>query len=311
MPIKEVQFTLYDVFGFLVPGTIVLAALTLFFSTAYLPAVPVPYTAPDLLGWVVSGVLVYFGGHMAQSLGNLTERLFVPTEDIVLSGDHSTYRLDDQVIAACKAKVRDVLKVEPEGMKGKWLFRLCDDAVIRSGKIGEREIYVYREGFYRGSAIAFALLALASLVLAARLYIAHALSLEDVDWNQERPAFWIVAAGSLTAAGVCYFLRSWNRCFPWLAVTFAGAGTACLLTALPRYFAGHHPIDTHGWSEYREFLWFVFVVALGCSYLSFRRYRRFGMYRVTHAMMGFLTVKDDKQEEKRTTDTAAGEPARA
>src|SRR5690348_6488075 len=108
--VKEVQVTLYDVFGFILPGTVVLAALAVLFCFVYLPAAPTTYAAPDLVAWVVGIVLVYFGGHMAQSLGNVTERLFRSIEEIVLEGAEGPYRLADQVITACKTKAKESLK---------------------------------------------------------------------------------------------------------------------------------------------------------------------------------------------------------
>jgi hypothetical protein len=49
MPVvKEVQVTLYDVFGFVLPGTVVLAAGAVLFCFVYLPAAPATYTSPDL-----------------------------------------------------------------------------------------------------------------------------------------------------------------------------------------------------------------------------------------------------------------------
>lgn len=47
--VKEIQVTLYDVFGFLVPGTVVVAAVALLFCFFYLPPAPTTYPAPDLL----------------------------------------------------------------------------------------------------------------------------------------------------------------------------------------------------------------------------------------------------------------------
>jgi hypothetical protein len=256
-----------------------------------------------LVGWVAGIVLVYFGGHMAQSLGNVTERLFRPIEEIVLEGPEGPYRLADQVITACKTKAKDSLKVDADTIKAKWLYRLCDDAVLRSGKLGEREVYIYREGFYRGSAIAFTLLASSTLLLLARLYVSLFLSLDASYWHGWSIALWIIFPVTLVAAVVCFLLRSRGRWLRWLAAACSALCVAVLVLLLPRTIFGQHPVDVDGWEQHREILWFLFAVTLGCSYLSFRRYRRFGMYRVTQAMLGFLNVKDEKK-----ADSTAKEP---
>jgi hypothetical protein len=308
--VKEIQATLYDVFGFLVPGTVVVAAVALLFCFFYLPPAPTTYPAPDLLAWVAGIVLAYFGGHMAQALGNITEGIFTPIEKIVLEGPEGRYRLADQVIAACKVKLKETLKVDPDGMKAWSLYRQCDDAVLRSGKIGEREVYVYREGFYRGSAIAFALLAASALLIMARLYVSLMISLDPAYWHGWSIALWIVAPVALLAVGISFgaSFYKWKKRLRWLAAACSTVCVAALLLLVPRLVFGQHAIEVDGWGDYREMFWFVFAIALCCSYLSFRRYRRFGMYRVTQAMHGFVSIKDDKKDDKKTRDAAA-EPA--
>ncbi|HYT89872.1 MAG TPA: hypothetical protein VEL76_14295 [Gemmataceae bacterium] len=233
--IKDLQVTLYDIFGFLIPGTVFLAAVGLLFGAVYLPQSQAPLVTLDAAGWVVLVLVAYLAGHMAQSLGNLLEKLYKATETVVLEGQ-GPYRLPDVIIVACRTKVQETLDVAASGLDPRWLYRVCDDAVIRSGKIGERDVYIYREGFYRGAAVSFALLTFAVVTLLVRLYL-----------------------------------------------------------------AGQHTILA-GWATEREHLWFLFTLSLGCSYLAFRRYRRFGMYRVTHAMIGFLTVKDEKKSDSSKKD---------
>lgn len=229
--VKELQVTLYDMFGFLLPGVIVLATGVVLFWAVYLPQPQVTLAAPDATGWVVLVVLAYFCGHMAQSFGNVLEKLYKPTEDMVLKGA-GPYRLPDEVVQACAAKAKETLGLDASGLAPKWLYRLCDDAVQRSGKLGEREVYVYREGFYRGTAVAFLTLAFSLLVLLARLY-----------------------------------------------------------------FGEHEVLRGSAWEVQRGHLWFLALFAVAFSYLAFRRYRRFGMYRVTQAMLGFLTIKEDKKPD--------------
>src|SRR5260370_17952176 len=48
-----------------------------------------------------------------------------------------------------------------ESIKPRELFALCDQALLHHDSPGEREIFVYREGFYRGSSVALAILAVA------------------------------------------------------------------------------------------------------------------------------------------------------
>jgi hypothetical protein len=43
-------------------------------------------------------------------------------------------------------------------LKPKELLMLCDQALVHAASLGEREIFVYREGFYRGTSVALAFL---------------------------------------------------------------------------------------------------------------------------------------------------------
>lgn len=50
------------------------------------------------------------------------------------------------------------------------------------------------------------------------------------------------------------------------------------------------------WDVTQGQLFFFSIITVGWAYLSFRRYRRFGEYRTTQALIGFLTVKEPKKE---------------
>ena len=43
----------------------------------------------------------------------------------------------------------------------KWTYRVCDAAVVQLGTTAERDVFVYREGFYRGTGVAFGFLTIA------------------------------------------------------------------------------------------------------------------------------------------------------
>ena len=71
---KDIQVTLYDVFGYLFPGAIFVAALFLAYWTAFLP----PHqdlTKITGAGWVFMLMVAYVSGHFVQALANLVVRL--------------------------------------------------------------------------------------------------------------------------------------------------------------------------------------------------------------------------------------------
>jgi hypothetical protein len=229
---KDLQVTLYEVFGYLIPGMVHLAALALLFWALFFPAPVIAFDIPTGELWVAFLVLAYIAGHMAQAVGNLVEKTIKPVEQLVIENT-APDRLPQAVVDACRAKATELTKADMSGASPRWLYRACDDAVIRTGKIGEREIYVYREGFYRGIFVSFSLMAVALVALCIRLFC--------------------VAERQLMLARAQWGVTQWQLVF------------LALLSAI--------------WAA-----------------LSFRRYRRFGEYRTTHALLGFLTVQEPKKE---------------
>jgi hypothetical protein len=156
----NIRLPLYDIFGYLLPGIVaMLAAITLIWSI-YLPAAPLTYVTLPKQAWLVLTVLAYFSGHFVQALGNaLSDGIVRPEEHIF--GEHADANCRELVkeVHAVVHKNLGVNKIEPT-----WVYRVCDATVVHSGITTEREIYVYREGFYRGASVAFGLLAIALFI---------------------------------------------------------------------------------------------------------------------------------------------------
>jgi hypothetical protein len=158
----DLRVSLYDVFGYLFPGAISLASITilawsLFLGTEALPIRALPYAA-----WIVIAVSAYISGHLTQAVAN------VLLEILPRKARHrrAIFRdLPAQIVGCAAVRVRDLfgtdLADEPY-----WLYRVSDEAVVQAGKNSDREIFVYREGFYRGLAVSFSALAAALVVRA-------------------------------------------------------------------------------------------------------------------------------------------------
>ena len=153
---KELQITLYDIFGYLLPGSIILIAVVILFWSLFWPSAPLALIA-DVPTLAITGLVfsAYLAGHLGQGIGNFIEKL--PSvkrkieTDLPLSAELSQL-LRDAVAARFGERARS--------LNPKDLALLCDQALICAGSPGEREIFVYREGFYRGNCVALALLGL-------------------------------------------------------------------------------------------------------------------------------------------------------
>ena len=173
---KELSVTLYDIFGYLVPGSIFLAGSAIVYWTAFgmAPADIDAMTAPV---WIAVAVIAYLFGHMVQAVANLLMKGFTKTPDLVLK-PKSALSAPVQMIELATSKAAKILEL-PAGstMSTDELYEICDHFVQQKCNTATRDIYVYREGFYRGICIGFVFLSLSLLLRVAAsnstMVIAH------------------------------------------------------------------------------------------------------------------------------------------
>lgn len=161
---KELEITLYDIFGYLLPGSIILIAVVVLFWSLFWPSAPLVLiaNAPTL---AVTGLVfsAYLAGHLGQGIANFLEKL--PNVKRKLENELPlSAELSQLVRDAVAARFGEHAK----SLKPKELALLCDQALICACSPGEREIFVYREGFYRGNCVALAILGLTLLLRLAR-----------------------------------------------------------------------------------------------------------------------------------------------
>lgn len=250
--LETAKVTLYDVFGYLLPGMVMVAALAILVWAVHFPDEPLMLSLPGAEAWVIVLALAYMTGHMMQGLSNhlLTvlewpgkrlrewkraqswqwfqrRRWFCSNEHIYLT-EGARECLPAEFLSAARAKAAAMSGAPEKALEGEWLFRICDEAVVQRGNLGDREVFVYREAFYRG--LTFALLGFA-------------------------------------AALVVRMLRG---------------ETALVLAAGPRKVGS-------------DVIAFCLVISLVFVYLSYRRYRRFGRYRISQAILAFLVMPEEKK----------------
>jgi hypothetical protein len=162
---KDIQVTLYDVFGYVFPGAAFAAALYLFYWAVF-PTYKLDLTSVTGAGWTVLLVVAYTLGHVVQALTNSMKHLCRRSAvDRALGTTDEA--LPAEVAKAAKTKARSMIGV-PEwvALKPQTVFDICDHYVMQEGQTATRDVLVYREGFYRGMAAILPLLACALVVRA-------------------------------------------------------------------------------------------------------------------------------------------------
>jgi hypothetical protein len=161
--LKDIQVTLYDIFGYLLPGFIFLAGITILFWAIFIPATPVSLSITTFDAWIVILVGAYIAGHMVQATSNLLTKKMTPAESLVLSKGHPD-SFPDEVIDSATLKVEAILGVKSKDIKPSLLYQVCVEAVAQFGSTSDRDIYIYREGFYRGLTVSFMVLFVALII---------------------------------------------------------------------------------------------------------------------------------------------------
>ena len=154
----NLAFTLYEVFGYLLPGGVTLLAFLLLYWALLVPRVPLGIATyqPGLVTWTAVVIASYLLGHAVQGVRQL---LGGPIEDEALSGTDKAWMQQLAINSAAK-----LVGIEAQQLNLAWAVRVLDEYSVQAGKQDDRDVFVYREGFYRGCAIALFFLTLALLV---------------------------------------------------------------------------------------------------------------------------------------------------
>jgi hypothetical protein len=169
--IGEFRASLYDVFGYLIPGIAATAGLILV-GVSLNEAFATSDTQTVGLSWLSSPPLAtlallacYAVGHLCQAIGNALPALSRPPEDDFLVPDEFPTSVTDRATAVLGSR----LGIDASTVNLRVRVALMDQIRGIGGASSDREVFVYREGFYRGLTVAMSAVVLA---LATRLLFA-------------------------------------------------------------------------------------------------------------------------------------------
>jgi len=199
---KDIQVTLYDIFGYLLPGVVVFAALIILMWSIFWPSdtLVIQSTLPtvELVGLLLA---TYIAGHLVQGLANVLESIVRRWNFL------NEMPLSAELTKLVRGAAASHFGKEVESLSSRELFGLCDQTLLHHGSPGEREIFVYREGFYRGIFVALCLLTLALFArMVSRPILICAFGIDTELWRRH------VAFGAfLAAVGAIFAFRRYIR----------------------------------------------------------------------------------------------------
>lgn len=152
---KELNLTLYEIFGYLLPGGIAsLAVGMVFYLTTMSDAmIYIPEMSKTLA--VILIAIAYFSGHVVQAIGNI----------IFKKIHYSAHALPPSLIENTKSTLAQLHGIDTSNMDPHLLYSLCDAFLVQNGNVGDRDIFQYREGFYRGVSVSCIFLFVASILM--------------------------------------------------------------------------------------------------------------------------------------------------
>lgn len=228
---KELQVSLYEVFGYLIPGLVASCASLIVYWTFFI-SVPFTWGSYDGGLWWLALLVVYLVGHLVQSLANI---ILVRRSNISLVLEPgSSSSMPEQVLDEARKLAKSLIWPSfTADLTPSSLYELCDAYVQQKGVCDSREIYLYREGFYRGLSTATALLAVAILL---RIFCAKSeVFFGEFHHALSRPELGFLAIAS--AGSSWLFFRRFRRFGRYLV-------THGIYTALVLRASSQHPSST-------------------------------------------------------------------
>lgn len=159
--IKDIEVTLYDIFGYLLPGCIALVSALILLWTICYAGQPFPIRTPDTFGCAILLIAAYYAGHFVHAIADQLVNLFKIDRWRTLEKKDDDKSLPECIKEGAKRKIQQVLKLKADDVNAisyKWLYRIADEVIGQCGQPGDREIFMNRVGFYRGSLVAFFML---------------------------------------------------------------------------------------------------------------------------------------------------------
>ncbi|MBP7620182.1 MAG: hypothetical protein KA745_04360 [Gemmatimonadales bacterium] len=199
MNFDKVAVTLYDVLGYLLPGYLILLALSLgesTFATSSFLSLSVLTTH-----YIPSTVAAYFAGQAAHAVASsVTESRF---RKVIQA---SREKLSSELYARMLSELEAVYGKEalPKAEKGNLeAYLLADSYLVAAGRGADRDVLLAREGFFKQSVVA----AVALLVVLASSLAVGGVAVQPSPGVRTPVAWWPTMTATLLALAVVLLFR--------------------------------------------------------------------------------------------------------
>lgn len=147
------QLTLYEILGYIFPGIFGLISIAILYWTVFWSNKVININLNLTIGQIVVLLIsVYVTGHIIQAISNSINKYFKKPEEFILSISEKN-SLSEEILKRLFLLINENFLVDANKISKTDIYFLCDSALLQNETIGQREIFEYREGFYRGMSI--------------------------------------------------------------------------------------------------------------------------------------------------------------
>jgi len=156
---QSLRVTLYEIFGYIIPGLLALLGISVLIWAFWVPSLVLPLQIPryEVGHYIAIGFFSYMLGHVVQAVGNFLKRAELRTN----LNDRCGHLIDcaKQMIVKKYGNNCEIDCLSD-------ITALAHAELTQNGKADEYEVFVYREGFYRGVLVSSALFGIALAIRA-------------------------------------------------------------------------------------------------------------------------------------------------
>ena len=140
------KFSLYEIFGYVFPG--ILMSFSFLIVCTWIVKVNL-ILSNNIYFFTMFILMVYMLGHFAQGISNILG-YFIKIKNVIET-------IEEETIKTIIEKINKELGTNLNKSNYNQIYEICNSIALREARTEEIEIYVYREGFYRGTLISSAL----------------------------------------------------------------------------------------------------------------------------------------------------------
>jgi hypothetical protein len=197
--LRSAGVTAFDVFGILLPGVLLVAALRILIVPLHGP-ISLAVDGLGLATWVSLGFVCYIAGHFAQLVGRVISRvstLFIPWGEVFrLSVDRARQPETAHALQTIRDRLQHRTGLHLSGLSDVVLSNLTDEFLEQYGKSSTLANFRSREVYYRGLSSAMLVLGMAFAVSAVQ----HVVVFEGASMDQITYANWLLSAACIATS---------------------------------------------------------------------------------------------------------------